>query len=287
MASNFKHNKKRNSGLTYEFLVRQLAGQMIDRDLVGSSRTLRLVKEYFSAGQLLAEERELFDTIVGTRSVNEITARRILSEIGRAAAKMDGRLLDIKKSNLIKDVHHGFGKGFFDNYRLPHYRLLASIQMFLDSHRSRGRLSENVQKIHLEEGLVKWMTSSIDISPKFNQDREIDGLVTTMATKKFQERYGKEFSGNQKALLEKYSQAVLDGDLDTVAQKLYEDKRLILNEMRAHQDDPLVRKDAVTSERFFDAYHRLNEMNVSRVNDETVEEMLLYWKLAEELKSNG
>jgi hypothetical protein len=285
MSSRFRHNKKRNTGLAYELLTRKLGSQMVVQDAAGASQTLRIVKEYYSHGTPMARERDLFEVIVGNRGMTEEGARKVVSMVALEASKIDARKLDIKKSNLIKEVHHTFGQGFFDEFRIPTYRLLASVQLFLDGCRGSSRLSEGIQRVQLEEGIVKYMTTT-DQEHVFQRDSEVDGLVVKLATEKFEERYGRDLTGTQRGILESYSQALFDEDMDRVAKVLFDEKKRILKILRESRNIEEVRGDQVTRERFTETISRLERLNVTDIKDETVEEMLLYCKLAEELNSD-
>lgn len=286
MASTFKHRKKRNVGLTYEFLVRKLTDQMVSEDSSGR-KTLRILQKHFGSGAPLAKERQLFDIVMSTRGVSEQVARRILSEVRVAAKKSSVKELDFKKSDLLKDVHHVYGQKFFDEYRLPEYRLVASIQLFLDSCRSSGNITENVGRIQLEEGLVSYMTTTGSYAKQWTQDREVDNLVCKLATKKFEERYGSSFNARQKSLLEAYSKCSLTGDHDKVATRLYEDRSRISEILLKHRDAAEISSDKVLMERYEEASRKLEWLDVTKANDDAVEEILLYWKLVEEVTSNG
>ena len=204
MAS-FKHNKKRNTGLVYEFLLRRLSEAMVDSDRSKYDQALGILKKYYGDGTAMAEERELFDVVRNTRGVTESAARRILGEVQHQAQKMDARKIDIKKSNLIKEVNHAYGQNFFNEYRIPEYRLLASIQMVIDAARTNTLIAESVARIQLEEGLVQYMTTKGSYSvTKPATPGEIDALIVRMVTKRFSEKYSKALNASQKILLERY-----------------------------------------------------------------------------------
>ena len=63
----FNHNRKRNTGLIYEFLVRQLASQMIDKDHAGWQKTYEVIERYFSPSSVLAEELDMFNALRALR----------------------------------------------------------------------------------------------------------------------------------------------------------------------------------------------------------------------------
>jgi hypothetical protein len=280
----FKHNKKRNSGLVYEFLVRRLGSQLVDQDKEGANQTVEITERYFSDGEPLAEELELFRAIRDTRGVTSETARRILGEVARQASNADSKKLDSKKSNLIKELNYTFGRDFFDKHRLPEYRLLASIQLYIDSHRGK-RLSENFQAIQLEDGMVAWMTST---PPKPDQpfEEKVDDLVNAMASRRFNEKYGNSLSGGQKALLETYVRALVTEHSTDLKKKLVEDKNRIAQTLVKSYKMKEVQEDKVMKQRYVEAAKKLSELDVSRLYESVIEEMMLFHKLAEELSSN-
>ena len=63
LRNRFKHNRKRNTGLIYEFLTRQLSSQVIEKDDVGFKKTFSIIEKYFKNGSVLAKELEIFETI--------------------------------------------------------------------------------------------------------------------------------------------------------------------------------------------------------------------------------
>lgn len=277
-------NKKRNSGLVYEFLVRRLGTQMVERDTDGAKKTVTITEKYFSEGKPLAEELALFTAVRDTRGVTAETARRILGEVGRRAGQLDVRTLDIKKSNLIKELNYAFGRDFFDRHRLPEYRLFGAIQMYIDGKRGR-RISESVTAIQLEDGLVRWMTSRPQKETR-DVDGRVDALVCTMAQRRFNEKYGESLNSGQKSLLEAYVRSLVTEDLSSLRKKLEADRgrigRLLVDSYRL--DD--VQKDQVMKGRYVEATRRLAGMDVSVADEHTVEEMMLFHKLAEEIQSD-
>jgi hypothetical protein len=279
----FKHNKKRNSGLVYEFLVRRLGNQLVEQDRDGAVVTTELVERYFSPGEPLCNELELFKAIRDTRGVSKDTARRILGEVTRQAARQDVKRLDIKKSNLIKELNHTFGRDFFDKHRLPEYRLLASIQLYIDGRRGK-KINENFEAIQLEDGLISWMTSNPPA--KRDVDEQVDELVCTMAAKRFNEKYGNSLNGGQKSLLESYVRSLVTENVTALQKKVENDKNKIAKLLVSSYKMKEVQEDKVMKQRYVEATKRLAKLDTSKADENTIEEMMLFHKLAEELTSN-
>jgi len=281
----FKHNKKRDCGLVYEFLVRKLSQTMVNKDQKSYQLTMEILRKYYGEGTPMAEERELFDVIKNTRGVTESAARRILAEIQRHAQGLDAKKIDIKKSNLIKEINYTFGKSFFSEYRIPEYRLLASIQMVLDAARTQNRLTESVQKIQLEEGLVRYMTTRGSFSEATTQRSEVDAVVMAMVAKRFNEKYSSALNKNQKLLLEKYIREQVTGDIKPLGEMIQSESKRIMD---------ILKRASIMGE-FIEDKSMMEKLEEAKKNfpagqlletDKAVEEIMMYQKLVEEVESD-
>lgn len=287
----FKHNRKRNSGLVYEFLVRQLGTALVEKDRGEYDRTLGIIRKYYGEGTVLDGERELFEVVRSTRGVTEQVARQVLAEVQKHARAMDAKKIDIKKSNLIKEVNYSFGQDFFSRHRVPEYRLLASIQMVIDACRGPAQLSESVAKIQLEEGLVKYMTSKKSELMTVGDKSQVDALVMRMVAKRFEEKYSRTLAPSQKRLLERYVRYQVTGDrkqlTDFIGAEVKRGAACIDGAAALRE----VRDDRVMAEKLAESRKRLSELG-SKAGDEkstdvVVEEMMLFQKLFEEIESEG
>jgi len=282
----FKHNKKRNVGLVYEFLVRRLSSAMVSQDKQTYGKTLEILRKYYSEGTVLSEERELFEVIRNTRGVSENAARRILAEVQKQACKIDVKKCDIKKSNLLKDINYTFGKDFFAEHRVPEYRLLASIQMVIDGSRGNAMLSESVAKIQLEEGLIQYMTTKGDYSVKAAAAKgDIDQLVMKMVAKRFEEKYSKSLIGPQKMLLEKFIRYQVVGDVKPLVEMVVSEMKRINNALTEARVMKEVIEDKVMGEKLEEAHNKLLAHGALPL-EQQVEDVMLYQKLVEEFKTN-
>lgn len=281
MASSFNHNKKRNAALVYEFMVRQMARQMIEKDLAGYRRTYDVARRYFGPTAYLSKELELFDVIRASRGLPEAAARKVLQEVLSHASRLDKRKIEIEKSNLIKEVNYTFGKDFFSKYRVPEYRLLGSLQLLFNSTGSSS-LHEKVNMIlQMEEAVVRYMTSPV--SERTDVDRpQVDRLVLELATKSFQKRYGSALSGGQKKLLECYVRSMVTGDTRKLQSMVDEQVPKIAAALDAGRKLKEFREDTVMSQRLDEARAGLKRLS-GPVSSETVQELMLYQKLVEEM----
>lgn len=285
-ATCFKHRKKRNGGLVYEMLVRQLGRSLIEHDQNGYSESLGIIKRYYPSGSSMSSEREYFNVIKSSRGVSDGNARKILGIVKDGYGRLDHRKIEIKKSNLIKDINHAFGQGFYGRHRVPEYRLLASIQMFLDSCRPQRTLTESIQGVELEEALVKYMTSSPPVLNEKKSEQKVDQLVYTLASRRYQEKYAKSLSPGQKLILEGYTRFLI-GDESQFVSFLQERKEEMLERIMLTALAPEIRGDELMSERLTEAKNILSGIDLRKPIDESVvQEMMLFERLDEEVRSH-
>jgi hypothetical protein len=282
-----KHNRKRNVGIVYELLMRHLTKQTIDKNKPEWTKTYNIIAKYYAPGQPLAEELKHLDLLRQMRNVSNTIARKVLFEVVNTTKKLDRKLLDIKKSNLIKEINHTFGKGFFGAYRLPEYRLLASIQMLFDESREPNKfLSESVNRIQLEESLINFMTSKFE-EKKITLNTNVDSMVYTATENKFKDKYNKALNEHQIKLLNAYAHSIVKNDNKILNERVQEEKVRILTALKAARKMKEIVEDVEMQGKFEETIKRLQEMKESNLSsDKIVEELLLYSKLVEELKSN-
>lgn len=283
----FKHNKRRNCGLVYEFLVRRISRSLIDEDKPSYGVSLGLIRKYYGPSTSLAAEKELFDVVRNTRGVTESAARRILNEVKKQAQKLDARKIDIKKSNLIKEINHSLGQKLYSDYRVPEYKLLASIQMIVDSCRGENRLTESVARIQLEEGVVKYMTTTGDYGIPSVRHEEIDSFVTAIAAKKFTERYSKELCPSQQRLIEKYLRTQVTGDETDIEKFIFSERQRIGSVLDASVGMKEFTDDKLMGERLEEIRKRVKVDPIRTKLDERVEELALFQRLVEEIQSDA
>jgi hypothetical protein len=279
----FNHKKKRNGPLAYELLVRQMGRSLVDQDRPGYQRSKEIIQKYFAVGSPMQRERELCEAIKKARGVSELMARRVLGLVKDGYSRLDHKKLEIKKSNLIKEIHTTFGQGFWNKHRVPEYRLLASIQMFLDGSRPGRTITESIQSVELEESLVKYMGTT---PPAAQVQSNIDPLVFSLAAKKFQARYGSTLGPGPKRMLECYMRSLVSGSKKELVEMLGSERKRVLSLMESHKSDPAVKDDPVMKERYETAHSTLRSLDAKSADQGALEEMMLFTALGEELESS-
>ena len=126
------HNKKRNTALLYEFLVRTIASALVEGDKKTSSTALKILRRYFKPGTQLYKEFRLFNALVKTTVSSSAVTSSIIAEAKAAAQTADIVALDREKSLLIRSINHALNIDNFYDHPVSEYRTYATIQTLLN-----------------------------------------------------------------------------------------------------------------------------------------------------------
>ena len=180
-----RHNKKRNSGLLYELLIRKISRSLVEGDNKSASISKLIVKKYFSAGTELHKEYRLINALVNVSVGSESVAASVLSEAREASKKFDSKALKIEKSNLIREINHEFDKDEFYAESVPNYRMYATASSVIGYWRSEKHLDINTV-IDYERKLLEALSQPQAEVETEETDPNIDNLVVKVATNKRQ-----------------------------------------------------------------------------------------------------
>ena len=277
------HNKKRNTGLLYEFLVRTISQALVDDDKKKSSKALKIVKSHFRPGSELYKEFRLINSIMKTTVSSDAVAASILGEAKAAARTHNTAELDREKSLLIRSINHQLNDDHFYDQHIREYRTFATVQNLINDWRSSSpdlsRLAE------YEDQVVKWLTSA-----KQEPNEQIvaessagsSRLLMKIMMNKLSEKYDGTLTTEQKSLIKAYAFSAANGDDNkTVLLKLKEIRENLLTAIDKYVDDN-DNKEKYLSNKLTEVKEQLlNE--VSAPDDNTVAEYMLYIKLIDEL----
>ena len=97
------HNKKRNIGIIYELLLRNISSNLIAKNVNEAQRSLDLLSSRFNKDSELYREFRLFNALANASVSDTAIAAGILAEAKRAARRCDTKKLNHEKSMLIKE----------------------------------------------------------------------------------------------------------------------------------------------------------------------------------------
>ena len=278
------HNKKRNSLLMYEFLVRTISKSIVEGDKRRSAVALKILKRHFKPGTELYREFRLLNSLVKTTVSSEHVAASILKEAKAAAATLDYTKLDREKSLLVRSINHGINDENFYDQHVNEYRSFATLQTLINEWNSKDKDLSKVAQY--EDHLMQRLTEVKEDNSESISD-ESSGTVRLLMKvmgKKLNEKYGDALNDQQKSLVRAYAYSTASSNDSSIKMKLKEIKEELLGLIDAYvssTDDGAQytkgklteTKDAILSE------------NVESIDDDVVTRFMLYSRLSDELKA--
>ena len=277
------HNKKRNLGLVYEFLSREVTNAVVAKDRTRAAEALDIMKEHLSEGSTLFPELSLHRQVVATRGVSERLARRIVDELKAAGIRSSSRrsLIEDAKSALIHEMNFRLGRDVFDRYRIPDYTAHASVNILM-SRGLNGRLDEGVELARVEDHLIEFLTTTPASGPRFDRDASLYAYRTAVGL--FEQEYGQELSESQSELLREYVKVSLGGNRAPF-ERVFERQRSGLRDvLRARRVDEVFKADSELAKQLDEALGDLDKLDADSM-DESVERLMLYHNLQREIES--
>lgn len=203
--SKLKHNKKRNTGILYETLIRELTRASARSDKKRSDLVLGILKEFFNRSTVLGQELELYKTLNEKNGYQKEMAEKILTETKKRHSSLDKKRLFKEQSNVIKQINYKLGSTMFENY-VPNFKNYATIYQVLNG-------APNVQQqVRLEESIISEMAATpVDKESKY---KAIDNLSYKTFLNKFNEKYSDKLLREQKELLSLYATSFKGSDLE-------------------------------------------------------------------------
>jgi len=201
-----KNNKKRNTAFVYEALVRELTKSIIKKDNNKKNKVVSIMKKFYSSGAPLHEELEVYKSIYSCSSLKKATAEKIIMEAKFQYDSLNKEEVYREQTSLIKNINTILSSDIFSNF-VPNYKTLASIQSIFNKQNSPKN------RVLLEEKLVEFLTSDKK-EESFNIKDPIDNLVYKSFVKKFNDKYNKSLTENQKNLLTKYVTSFVDEGME-------------------------------------------------------------------------
>lgn len=280
------HNKKRNTALLYEFLVRTISSALVEGDKKKSAVALRILRRYFKPGTQLYKEFRLFNALVKTTVSSDNVATSIISEARHAATSADLSSLDREKSLLIRSINHMIHDENFYDQPVAEYRLYATIQTLLNEWRKPVGTADIVSLANYEEQLRSWLVSEkkkedqslIDESPGTTR------LLMKVMMKKLNEKYSAALNDEQREIIKAYAFSAANEDQTTIKKKLEEIRTDLLESIDQYAEQKKDDKFLVT--KIQDAKSKIISESLDAVDDSVVSKFMLYSNLRHELTSS-
>jgi hypothetical protein len=278
-----RHNKKRNTGLLYEFLIRHASNCALHKQQEEMDRTLKIIKKYFKKGTPLHEELSIFKALNNTTVKSRGTANKILNSVYKTSGKMNVRELDVHKSNLIKEVNHTLNKNVY-NYKIPNYTVFASAQTLFNNNRNKKKFLNEIDQLKLEEVVTDYLLLEKKKGAIPEKDKVYNKTVYTMMMKNFHEKYSG-LNESQKKILFDYTTFLINNDEKTYMQTVLSEVKKIKEKLSNIQDES-IKGSEETKKKLNECVNQLNESKLN-TSEETALMLLEYLNLVGEIENNG
>ncbi len=194
-----KHNKKRNTAFLYEALVREMTKAVVSQDKERKNNIVDILKESFSANKILGQELRLYQTIIESTDLDDVTAEKLLYKIREAYSELDEQEIYDAQSSVINRINKEIGSDVYNNF-VPNYKSIATVSQLFGADSTAVGIKRGVI---LEQQVLKALTANT-VEESKTEMKPIDNIVFKTFTSKFNETYGDNLLSEQKELLNQY-----------------------------------------------------------------------------------
>lgn len=280
-----KHNKIRNTGLLFEFLLRQITSDVLNEN---NGTAVKIVKEKFNENTELGKELALYNVLITKKFKSDSKADYFINEVMKARNDLNNSVLRRERYNLIKEIQSNYNLQKFMSSKVPNYKTYASIYTLFEYDKS---LSPD-QKTESFFNIVEHVTTN-DNSIKLSEtvrtlpdDEDLRILTYKTLLEKFNQKYTK-LSAAQKNLLREYINNV--SNTNSLKDTLKEIVRGLKEDLKQHSKNL---KDEVVKIKMTEALKSINKFcglndKSDVVKDSYVVQTMRYLELLKELKKSG
>ena len=96
-----RHNKIRNTGLLFEFLLRQITSDVLNKD---NGHAVTIVKDKFNENTELGKELALYNILITKKFKSDSKADYFINEVVNSRRNLNNQKLKRERYNLIKEI---------------------------------------------------------------------------------------------------------------------------------------------------------------------------------------
>tara|TARA_Y100000593_G_scaffold12233_1_gene22370 strand:+ start:225 stop:1115 length:891 start_codon:yes stop_codon:yes gene_type:complete len=289
MSIKIKHSKIRNTGLLFEFLVRQVTADVLNK--TKDMNALNILKKRFSDNTLLGEELKLYNSLINRKIKNEKKADFLISEVLDRRQKISNNKLKREKYNLIKELKRHFDMDKFLSSKVDSYKINASIYKLFEysNNLPPEEKTENYFNV-LEHVTTENTSTDVKMSNINNYTRSMknDSDLRILSYKILLEKFNKKYSNldvNQRKLLKAY----INNITNTNSLKEYLSKNMptLKKQLVIHSKGITDKVVKIKLKECIHSIKKLCEVKGENVKDNVVVTLLRYYELLKELKKSA
>ena len=274
MHNKVKHSKIRNTGLLFEFLLRQITTDVLNKK--NNSSALKLIKQKFNERCELGKELALYNALLSKKFSNDKKAEYFINEVLK------------ERANLIKEMKEGYNLPQLLSTKVNYYKAYASIYKlfeFVDlSPQDKTESFFNlVEHVTTKENTIKLSESFGGTQIPNNPELRI--LTYRTLLEKFNQKYTR-LNQKQKGLLREYINNVSNSNsLKSTLVEIVNELKDDLKKNQHRLQDKVVKiklKEAINSIEKFCGLKNKSQF----VKDADVLQTMRYIELVKELKKS-
>ena len=276
--SNFKHSKLKNTGLLFEFLLRQVTVDVLNKQK--NSKALQIIKKRFNENTEVGKELALYTALMNRKFRSDKKADYFLSEVLRQRQSLNNSQLKREKYNIVKEISTIYNSKDLFSSKVNNYVVYASIY----------KLFEGINTISADEktesyfNIVEQITTKTKVENKSFVPTELDKDVRVLSYRVLLEKFNKKYtnlSKQQKDILKEY----INNISNTNKFHLIVEKKLTTLRGTLSKKIPKI-KDKVLKIKLNEAVNCMGKFCASDAKvaeDKSVVQLLRYYELDKEL----
>ena len=279
-----KHSKVRNTGLLFEFLLRQITADVLNKE--NDSNAAGIVKQRFSERTELGKELALYNILINKKFDNDKKADYFINEVISERMKLNNTQLKREKYNLIKEIRNKYDLQKFLSSKVNNYSVYASIYKLFEY----NNISP-VEKTESHFNLVEHVTTSnknnikSSLSTVLPKDEDLRILTYKSLLERFNAKHSK-LNYPQKSLLRAYINNVSNtNSLKEYIEKVVPAIKKELKQYSGKLQDKVVQIKLTEAIKRIDKFCGVGKSKL--VKDNIVVQTMRYMELLKELKKSG
>lgn len=270
-----KHNKKRNTAVVYEALLKDMTAAILKGDGDRKAAIISVIKEHFSRGTVLGKDLSCYRSLYETKNATPEISQRIIFEAKKQKMSIDKEKLFEAQTKVIHDINKNIDSSIFSNF-VPNYKTLATIhQIFSDNITPKERvLLENQMAQYMCEKIIK------------QEVPQVDTLTLAKFIEKFNQRYDDKLLDEQKTLLSHYITSFTDNNL-TLKMYLNDEVARLKEQLNGFLNDTILQEDSSMLSKTKKVIEKIESLKTSDINEDTLTTVLRTQALVKEFESDG
>jgi len=282
-----KHSKYKNTGLIFEFLLRQITSDILNDETDNSA--VKLIKKFFNERTELGKELGLYNLLVSEKYKNDKKADYFITEVLNRRLSLNNSALRREKYNLIKRIQENYNVRNFFSSRVPNYVVYASISKLFEyandiSPEEKTESYFNILEHVTTNTILNSNTKLNPVNKKLQEDEDLRILTYKTLLERFNNKYNF-LSRNQKVLLREYINNISNNNsLNEYFSNKIPNLKRELKKYSPNVKGKVAKIKLTEAINSIDRFCLPSNKNKRTIKDINVIQMMRYYQLLEEIK---